>query len=73
MLLIYMSKKLSDTLKYVAGPALAMVLGTSVGLHVHPTKFQVSIFQHMAAGIVLAALSIELIPKLLEVEVITKR
>lgn len=55
-----------ETLKYIAAPLLAPAIGALIALKTQPSSRQQSIIQHLAAGLVFAAATIELLPVLVK-------
>lgn len=61
-----MSVAITETAKYIVFPLLAPVIGAIVALRRDPSEMVKSLVRHIAAGLVFAAATIELLPELLK-------
>lgn len=58
-----------DLLLYTSIPALLMAIGSITAWYKQPTEKTSSMIQHFAAGVVLAAVAAELVPKIIQNEI----
>ncbi len=61
-----MSSAITETAKYVVFPLLAAAVGAVIGLRNQPSSQVKSLIRHIAAGLVFAAATVELLPNLLK-------
>lgn len=59
-----MTSAVQETLKYIAAPLLAPAIGAFISLRTRPSTRLQSIIQHLAAGLVFAAATVEILPVL---------
>lgn len=68
-----MNNSFEKIIQDISIPAIAIIFGTSFGINIDPSNITLSSFQHLAAGIILAAISLELLPKIIKVQDETHR
>lgn len=61
-----MSSALTETTKYIIIPLLAPAVGVAIALYRQPTTQIKSVVRHVAAGLVFAAATVELLPSVLK-------
>lgn len=60
-----MNSALTETAKYIIFPLVAPAIGALIALRFHPSSQIKSLIRHIAAGLVFAAATVELLPELL--------
>lgn len=61
-----MTGVVQETLKYIAAPLIAPAIGGLIALYNRPSARAQSIVQHLAAGLIFAAATVELLPVLMK-------
>lgn len=61
-----MTVAVQETVKYIIAPLLAPAIGGLIALRTNPSRRLQSVIQHLAAGLVFAAATIELLPVLVK-------